>query len=45
MSGFSLVEADSMDQALSTARACPFLDIGGLLEASELVPMTGQKPA
>ena len=37
MSGFSIIKADSMDAALSIAQACPFLDIGGTLEVSELM--------
>jgi len=43
MSGFTIVEAESMDAALLTAKACPFLDVGGSLEVSELMQMPGQK--
>ena len=43
MSGFTTVEADSMDAALLMAKACPFLDIGGSLEVSELMQMPGNK--
>ena len=43
MSGFTIIEADSMEAALSIAKACPFLDIGGSLEVSELVEMPSQK--
>lgn len=43
MSGFTIIEADSMAEALSIAEACPFLDIGGSLEVSELVEMPSQK--
>ena len=39
MSGYTIVEADSMEAALSMAKACPFLDIGGSLEVSELAKM------
>ena len=39
MSGYTIIEADSMDQALSIAKACPFLEIGGSLEVSELAKM------
>ena len=39
MSGYTIVDVDSMDAALSIARACPFLDIGGSLEVSELIQM------
>ena len=42
MSGFTIIEADSMEAALLIAKACPFLDIGGSLEVSELVEMPGQ---
>jgi hypothetical protein len=43
MSGFTIIEADSMEAALLIAKACPFLDIGGSLEVSELIEMPGQK--
>jgi len=39
MSGYSIIEADSMETALEIAKACPFLDIGGSLEVSELIQM------
>ena len=41
MSGFTIIETDSEDAALSIAKACPFLDIGGSLEVSELMKMSG----
>jgi len=41
MSGFTIVEADSMEAALLLAKGCPFLDIGGSLEVSELIQMPG----
>jgi hypothetical protein len=41
--GYTIVEADSMEAALAMARACPFLDIGGSLEVSELMEMPGSK--
>ena len=41
MSGYTVIDVESMDEALSIARACPFLDIGGSLEVSELVAMPG----
>lgn len=41
MSGFTIVRADSMDAAMTIAKSCPFLDIGGSLEVSELIPMPG----
>jgi len=39
MSGYTIIEADSMETALEIAKACPFLDIGGSLEVSELIQM------
>ena len=42
MSGFTIIEADTMEAALLIAKACPFLDIGGSLEVSELIEMPGQ---
>ena len=41
MSGYTIVEADSMDAALAMAKDCPFLAIGGTLEVSERVEMPG----
>jgi len=42
MSGFTILKADSMEVALSIAQACPFLEIGGSLEVSELMQMPAQ---
>jgi len=39
MSGYTIVEAESIEAALEMAKACPFLDIGGSLEVSELIQM------
>lgn len=39
MSGFTIIEAETMESALSLAKGCPFLDIEGSLEVSELVQM------
>jgi len=41
MSGYTIIEVDSMEKALEIASACPFLHIGGSLEVSELVMMEG----
>ena len=41
MSGFTLIEAESDDAALAVAKACPFLEVGGTLEVSELMQMSG----
>jgi hypothetical protein len=43
MSGFTIIEAASMDAALAMAKSCPFLEIGGSLEVSELMQMPGPK--
>ena len=43
MSGYTIIKAGSMEAVLSIAKACPFLDIGGSLEVSELVEMPSQK--
>ena len=40
MSGYTIVETDSMELAIEMAKACPFLDLGGSLEVSELIQMT-----
>ena len=39
MSGYTIVEAESIDKAVDMARTCPFLEIGGRLEVSERVDM------
>ena len=39
MSGYTIIEADSMEAALEIAKACPFLDMSGSLEVSELMQM------
>ena len=43
MSGLSIIRMDSMEEALAAARSCPFLEIDGTLEVSEMVEMSGQK--
>lgn len=42
MSGFSIIKAESMDAALSIAQDCPFLEIDGSLEVSEMMEMPVQ---
>jgi len=39
MSGLSIVQMDSMEQALAAAKNCPFLEINGTLEVSEMIEM------
>ena len=41
MSGFTIIEAESMVAALLIAKGCPFLDNGGSLEVSGLMHMPG----
>jgi len=40
MSGFTIIETDSMETALDMAKRCPFLEVGGSLEVSELMQMS-----
>ena len=42
MSGYTVVEAESIQAALEIGRACPFLEVNGSLEISELVQMPAQ---
>ena len=39
MSGHTIIQAESIEQAIEWARSCPFLDINGSLEVAELVQM------
>ncbi len=41
MSGFTIIAAESEEEALSVAKACPYLEIGGSLEISEVMKMPG----
>ncbi|MEM7207523.1 MAG: YciI family protein [Pseudomonadota bacterium] len=41
MSGYTIVEAGSLDAAVEMAKACPFLEINGTLEVSEIIQMPG----
>lgn len=40
MSGLSIIRSNSMEEALAAAKSCPFLEIGGVLEISEMLEMT-----
>ena len=40
MSGMSILKFDSMQAALDAAKACPFLEIGGTLEVSQMIEMS-----
>ena len=39
MSGYTIVQAETMEEVLDMGKACPFLEIGGSLEISELMEM------
>lgn len=39
MSGHTILQAASIEQAIELARSCPFLDINGSLEVAEIVQM------
>lgn len=39
MSGYTIVEADNIEQALEMAKTCPFIDINGTLEVAEKINM------
>jgi hypothetical protein len=40
MSGMSILQMNSMEEALAAAQACPFLEIKGALEVSEMIEMS-----
>ena len=40
MSGMSILKFESMQVALEAARSCPFLEINGTLEVSEMIEMS-----
>lgn len=42
MSGYTIIEVEFMEAALRIAKSCPFLDINGTLEVSELAEMPEQ---
>lgn len=39
MSGYTVIDVETMEIAIEAAKNCPFLDINGSLEVSELVQM------
>lgn len=42
MSGLSIMKMASMDEALKVAQSCPFLEINGTLEVSEMIEMSSK---
>ena len=45
MSGMSILSFGSMGEALEAAKSCPFLEIKGTLEISEMIEMSGSPEA
>lgn len=43
MSGLSIIRMGSIEEALAAAQSCPFLEINGTLEVSEMIEMTGDQ--
>ncbi len=42
MSGLSIMRMGSLEEALAAAQSCPFLEINGTLEVSEMIQMADQ---
>lgn len=42
MSGMSIIKMPSMDAAIEAAKSCPFLEIHGTLEISEMIDMSSK---
>lgn len=43
MSGMSIIRMGSMQEALAAAQSCPFLEINGTLEISEMIEMSSER--
>jgi hypothetical protein len=41
MSGMGIMKFGSMQEAVAAAQSCPFLEINGTLEVSEMIDMSG----
>ena len=41
ISGLSIMKMGSLEEALAAAQTCPFLEINGILEVSELIEISG----
>jgi len=39
LSGYTLLEADTIEEAIEIAKECPFLNVGGSLDVAQLVQM------
>lgn len=42
MSGLSILKFATMDEAVEVAKSCPFLEINGTLEISEMIEMSNK---
>ena len=42
MSGMAILRMSSMEEAIAAAQSCPFLEINGALEVSEMIELTAQ---
>jgi hypothetical protein len=45
MSGLTILRMNSMSEALAAAQSCPFLEINGTLEVSEMIDMSSDADA
>jgi hypothetical protein len=43
MPGYSIVTAESMDEALDVAKGNPFLELGGAIEVAEIMQMNSKQ--
>lgn len=43
MSGMSIIQMNSIEEALAAAQSCPFLEINGALEISEMIEMSSNQ--
>ena len=42
--GYSVVKADSIDEAIEIAKGCPILSIGGSVEVRDIIPVETNYP-
>jgi len=42
MSGYTIVQADTIEDAIAMAKNCPYVTVGGTIEVSQLIQMKGQ---
>lgn len=43
MSGYTIIEVDTIEAAVEAAQSCPFVDIGGTIEVSQIMEMPCSK--